>query len=280
MRTKKTTTPKPVHTKQRRCRLAVPASICICPLIEGLDGQDGIEIARMPPSETLGRLVDGYVQAALLPSIDLQSGQDLIVLPASCMSSAGRTLSVRIFSRVKTDQIQTLWVDMEARSCVALAKVLWGVTYRRQLRIIPFEPALQDPPEDAEAALLVGDKVVARPPIGFDWQIDLGAMWFENTGLPFVFSVWATLEEWVCAHLYDRLRDTLAKSAANLEQIARDNAGVHGWPSDLAVEYLTKHLQYDFKDEQREGIDEFFDLCVDSRIIDQVHPVRYYIPGS
>jgi predicted solute-binding protein len=95
-----------------------------------------------------------------------------------------------------------------------------------------------------------------------------------------VFSVWATMEDWVCAHLHDRLRDTLAKSQGKLEQIARDNAGFHGWPSDLAVEYLTRQMQYGFKDEQREGLGEFFDLCVDSRVIDQVLPIRYYIPGS
>jgi hypothetical protein len=39
-------------------------------------------------------------------------------------------------------------------------------------------------------------------------------------------------------------------------------------------------MQYGFKDEQREGLGEFFDLCVDSRVIDQVLPIRYYIPGS
>ena len=279
MRTKKTTV-KEVHAKPGRCRLAVPASICALPLLRGLEGQGGIELVKMAPSATLASLVDGYVKAALLPSIDLQSGQDLIVLPGSCLASAGRTLSVRVFSRVKAEQVNTLWADMDARTSVALAKVLWGVNFRKQLRIIPFEPGLQELPEDAEAALFIGDKVVARPPIGFDWQIDLGAMWFEATGLPFVFSVWATMEGGVCKRLNEQITEAIVSSREQMERIARENAGFHGWPSDLAIEHLTRNMQYEFKDEQKEGMEEFFDLCVDSRVIDQVLPVRYYIPGT
>ena len=50
--------------------------------------------------------------------------------------------------------------------------------------------------DGAEAVLLIGDKVVTDPAIGYDYQIDLGAMWYEMTGLPFVFAAWVLSKEY------------------------------------------------------------------------------------
>ena len=74
-----------------------------------------------------------------------------------------------------------------------LVQVLWAGLYHRRLSVIPFDASRDRPPADAQAVLLIGDKVVTQPPMGFDWQFDPAAMWYEMAGLPFVFGVWCTM---------------------------------------------------------------------------------------
>jgi predicted solute-binding protein len=171
------------------------------------------------------------VEVALLPTIALQqTDEPLTVIPAACVSTCGPALSPRIYSQVPPDEIRTLWADMESCSSVMLAKVLWAENYRRLIRVVPFAPAVEPPPEDADAVLLIGDKPVADPPLGFDWQVDLGAMWNEMTGLPFVLSVWAAVDGADCPSLFRSLSTVRIRNQRNLRQIACRLAGQRGWP--------------------------------------------------
>ncbi len=75
-------------------RLAVVPYLNAPPLIWGLDDSGQVDLLRAVPSELRGKLAGGQVQAALLPSIDLQRfEQSLTVIPAGCIASAGMTLT-------------------------------------------------------------------------------------------------------------------------------------------------------------------------------------------
>ncbi len=250
------------------------------PLVEGLEERGGVELFSDAPSR-LGRLLaDDRADVALLSSIELQRiPAPLTVIPAGCVSSRGATFTVRVFSQVPADRIEVLWTDMDADSSVVLARLLWAENYDRALHVIPFEPDYHELPEDAEAVLLVGDKVVANPPpLGYERQFDLGAMWFEMTGLPFVFAVWTAGAGADLDRAYRLLSNARRSGMEHLERIAREYAPVHGWPDDLALRYLTRHLEFEFTEEHREGMEEFFERAEDFRLIDHVRPVRYYRP--
>lgn len=247
------------------------------PLLEGLDNLPQVEIARMVPSQCLETLEMGLAQAAILPAIDLQrSRAPLTVLPAGCISSSGTVLTVRIFSQVRPAEIDTLWTDTDSHCSVALAQVLWYYQFKRRLRIIPFSPGRWEAPETAQAVMLIGDKVVTRSPIGYNFQFDLGRMWFEMTGLPFVFAVWAANEDAPHAELNRLLACARRDGQDNLYDIARKYAPLYDWPMDLAHRYLTTNLCYDFTDAHREGLDEFFALAADMGLINPLRKVRYF----
>ncbi len=144
---------------------------------------------------------------------------------------------------------------------------------------MPFEGDAPPEGEEPEAILMLGDKVVTEPPLGFDWQIDLGAMWHEMTGLPFVVAVWAASDPADCRDLYRILTAARLRGTRDMERIVRDYAVPRDWPADLASQYLTSHLQYDFGEAQREGMEEFFYLAADCGAIDEMLPVRYYKPS-
>lgn len=259
-------------------RIAAPEYLFARPLIEGLDRLPGVKFQVVTPPSLADMLLCCQVDAALVPAVDLQLVSGLTVVPAGCVASASRTLTARIFSRVRPARMSALWTDGQAHTAVVLAQVLWSHCHNARLDIMPYEP------EDAggdepEAVLLVGDKVVTAPPIGYDWQIDLGAMWHEMTGLPFVFAVWAASDPADCHDLYRILTAARLRGTRDMERIVRDYAVPRDWPADLASQYLTSHLQYDFGEAQREGMEEFFCLAADCGAIDELLPVRYYKPS-
>ncbi len=267
------------QTTTSRFRIASPAYLCVRPLVAGLDQNRSVDFIRAVPAQLNMKLASGEAQVALLPTIGIERfGRPLVVLPAGCVSAMGRSLTTRIFSRVPTNKLRTLWVDIESRSAVAYAQIIWAHAFHRRLNIIPFDPNLGEPPPDAEAALLVGDRVVARPPLGFDWQIDLGALWYEITGLPIVFGVWVTTEDIACKEIYQILLSARLKGQQELENIAREYGPSYGWPTDLAVRYLTEEMKYEFTDAHREALDEYFAMAEEFGIIDQYKPIRYFKP--
>ena len=128
-------------------------------------------------------------------------------------------------------------MDVESHTSVALAQVLWHYQFNRRLRIVPFTPGRWDVAEDAQAVLLIGDKVVTDSPIGFNFQFDLGRLWFEMTGLPFVFAVWTAAEGSDCEAICRVLAEAPARPAEHRRDCAamhRSTAGPKTWRSDIS----------------------------------------------
>ena len=163
---------------------------------------------------------------------------------------------------------------MLARTVSALVRILWAAAYGRSLRIVPFSPGRFAPPDDAEAAVVVGDRVVADPPLGYDYQIDLGAMWQRITGLPFVLAVWGATDLAHMGTLNKLLSESRRQGVARLAEIAEQHASAYGWPEDLARRELTENLQYELTSDQVEGLVEFFHMAETFGVIDTVVPLR------
>ena len=260
-----------------RHRVAAVSFFNAKPLLAGLDDVPEIELLPDVPSRMLGLLDDGQADAALLPVIDLQRAtRPLTVIPAGCIAAAGVVLTVRVFSHVRPERIQTLLADTDSHTSVALAQVLWWMRFKRRLRIAPLPVAARDVAADAQAVLMIGDKVVARPPIGFDFQFDLGQMWFEMTGLPFTFAVWAAAETAHANELHRVLSAARRDGTDHLHELAHTFAPQYNWPLDLAERYYTRCLQFDFTPAHREGLAEFFHYAAEVGVIGEVRPVLIF----
>lgn len=262
----------------RRFRIAAKPHLFAQPLVYGIEDSPEVQLVVSSPPSLADMLLCCELDAALLPTVDLCYASGFTVVPAGCVSSSGRSLTARVYSRVRPAKLTTLWADSESHTSTALAQVLWSHTYNSRLDIMPFSHESQDMAEDAEAVLMIGDKVVTEPPLGFDWQVDLSSMWFEMTGLPFVFEVWAAADPDDCSELYRILSDSRRYGLDHLEEIARRHASLFDWPSDLANLFLSRQLQFEFGEAQREGMEEFLSMAAECGVIDEHMPLRYYKP--
>jgi len=265
------------HRPGGRYRAGTVSFLPVRPLIHGLDNSPEVDLVRAAPSRLKCMLAGGEVDVAFLPVIDLPCfGPRLIVLTAGCVATSGPTMLAKIFCQVQADAINVVWADSGSRSAATLVQVLWASLYHRRISFIPFDPATDHPPVDAEAVLLIGDRVVTDPPLGQDRQLDPAAMWHEMTGLPFVFGVWATTRQRYCEQLYHIFLNARQQGQQHLAEIAAAYAPAYGWPVDLAERCLTDDVELAFTSAHRESIDDFLEMATECKLIESPGDINYY----
>ena len=253
------------------------------PLIDGLDGEAGLEVRTDVPARLLADLESGDVDIALCPVIDFfESEQELALVPVGAIGCEGPTLTVRLYSQVPIDQIESLHADTDSHTSVALAQVLLAKLFNVRPKIIDYDARERTAEgridESPQAMLLIGDKVVTGSPLAVQYphQMDLGEGWYELTGLPFVFAMWMTREAVDLQDLPSRLS---ARLDANLPQrllIAERYAKQHGWPADLAEHYLIDVLRYRVGASELEAVAKFGRMVHELGLVTVDRPVRLY----
>ncbi len=267
-------------------RIGIVEYLNTAPLIDGLVGTAGLELVRAVPSRIIDLLLGDRVDIGLVSLIDTaRSPRPLAILPAGMIGCDGPTLTVRLFSSVPIDRITRVHADTDSHTSVCLAKILFDRLYGLHPRFLDYDAreqageGLADPGSGGpwpEALLLIGDKVVSDCPaaVRYPHQLDLGEAWRGFTGLPFVYAVWAcradrvdALRPW--AALLDRTR---RRNLARADRVVAEHAPEHGWPLDLAGEYLGHRLRYDFDDRAAEGARRFLRLASESGLAPENEP--------
>ncbi len=264
-------------------RLGVVSFVNTLPLIDGLEHLSDLCLRHSVPSRLIDQLLGGEVEAALCSSIDYQrSPEPLIVLPAGALGCDGPTLTVRLYSAVPVGEITRVHCDTDSHSSVALLRILLKELHGIEPELIDYnarEHVANNRPLDwPESMLLIGDKVVtdSPPAVRYPHQLDLGAVWRELTGLPFVFAAWmaragADVHRLrIAMSVLDRQR---RYNCERLDLIVERRARPRNWPADLASEYLKQRLVYTFGDRQRQAMELFFQKAAALGIIERARPL-------
>jgi chorismate dehydratase len=228
------------------------------PLIYGLERDPGVRLVLDVPSALLGGLQRRDYDVALLPVIDYQRMPGLRMLTCGGIGCDGATLTVRIFSHVPFGQVRRMACDTDSHTSVALARVILAERYHTHPQFVDLKDL---PGHDADAVLLIGDKVITQERADFAHQIDLGEQWKLLTGLPFLFAAWMARAEAELGDLPERLATARRQGLAHVDEIV-DTYGVsRGWPADVARDYLTRHLQFEVGPNQIEAVRLFHQLA-------------------
>jgi chorismate dehydratase len=265
-------------------RLGVVRFLNAVPLISGLEVCEGVTLEPAVPSRLLSRLEEGAVDLALASSIDYQrASADLCILPVGALGSLSETWTVRLWSAVPFDEMETVCCDTDSHTSVALLKIVLQNKYCVVPRLEPFDASAVNGEAASwpEAVLLIGDKVVSGSPpaASHRYQLDLGGAWRDMTGLPFVFGAWmgrADLpQEFVlrAAMLLDRQR---RRNTARLEELVSADGPPRGWQVEEGLRYLRDHIEYASGSDQLESIERFHQMAMQCGVIDQVRPIRCF----
>jgi chorismate dehydratase len=87
--------------------------------------------------------------------------------------------------------------------------------------------------------------------------MDLGATWFELTGLPFVYAVWALRRGVENSQLRRQLREARDFGLDTLDTIIRNRTE---FDYDFRKDYLGWHIHYHLSTDEKRGLAKFIEL--------------------
>ncbi|QYK52230.1 MAG: menaquinone biosynthesis protein [Fimbriimonadaceae bacterium] len=213
-----------------------------------------VDVVYDVPSKLPALLDSGDVQAILVSSIDSILNPDRVILSDVCIGSNGPVESVRLFSRVPFDQIQTLALDASSMTSNQLAQIILKEKYNIQPKTITMPP-------DGESMLTVCDACILIGDIGMTAQVpgsrimDLGEEWTDLTGLPFVWALWTANER--DSKLSKLLSESYLQSLQNWESVLNLAQQRVNWPRETIDYYLTRCVRFPFDSEARDGFSKF-----------------------
>jgi chorismate dehydratase len=152
---------------------------------------------------------------------------------------------------------------------VGLTQVLLTKFFGGKRPLRSMQPELEPMLAQCDAALIIGDPALLIKTKGF-YSYDLAQLWFERTGKPFVFAVWAVrrqaLEEMrpglPVAEIFQRSRDR-GLQTENVERIAAEWSPRLGLSPEEIRSYLTRNIYYDLDEPCLEGLRLFFDYAAE-----------------
>jgi chorismate dehydratase len=232
---------------QTRLRVGAVPYLNARPLVFGLEqglGARRIELSYAAPSVLADRLAAHDLDVALLPTIELARIANLTVVPGLAIGSRGAAASVLLLSRVPPREARSVALDPESRTSNALVQVLYESSWRARPEFRVGSPHLEEAIAANDAVVRIGDKALfgAVPP-GFH-VVDLGEAWMQETGLPFVFAVWAAWPGVVDRELYEILHASRRSGSKVLDAIADDYTWNGAQYPEIARRYLREHMHY------------------------------------
>jgi len=258
-----------------RIRLGSVAYLNARPLVYGLDRNPRFDLRYDIPAECARLLHAHEIDLGLIPSIEyLRGPRPYGIVLGVAVASKGPVASVAIYTRKEPRDVRTLAMDTTSRTSVALATVLMRRVFDATPEPVPMQPDLERMLQTADAALLIGDYAlfVDHEAIGVR-KIDLGQLWTEHTGLPFVYAFWAGWPRAVDVEEVAMLQDARDQGVAHVDDIAR----VH-YPNDpvrqkITSRYLRDNIWYSL---EVEGLNTFYRYAAEEGLVSFDGELRFY----
>ena len=228
-----------------------------------------------PPSMVARLLAQGNLDIGLIPSIEVQRIPNLRVLPDMCVAAHHEVRSVLLVSRVPIEEVRRVALDTNSRTSATLIRILLRERWGLDPEYLHERPDPERMLAEADAALVIGD-----PALRVDREryliTDLAAEWKELTGLPFVFAVWAVRPEVEIPDLPFYFKSSLRYGLSSLDTLVRESAAEMGLDTSEVRSYLTENLSFFLRQEEIEGLEEFYRRAHNQGLILEPRPLDFW----
>ncbi|MEU7500757.1 menaquinone biosynthesis protein [Streptomyces sp. SID4946] len=227
------------------------------------------QLTKDTPEKLSERLIQGELDVAPVTLVEyLKNSDDLVAFPDIAVGCDGPVMSCVIVSQVPLEQLDGAKVALgsTSRTSVRLAQLLLSERYGVQPEYYTCPPDLGLMMREADAAVLIGDAALRAnlhdgPRYGLDVH-DLGALWKEWTGLPFVFAVWAARRDYlereplITHQVHQAFLESKKTSLEEVDKVAEQAAHWEAFDAETLAKYFTT-LDFSFGDAQLAAVAEF-----------------------
>ena len=221
------------------------------PLTRGLEDQ----IIFATPARLAEMLRRDELDAALVSVVEVLLNDRYDVLDGIAIASLGEVKSVLLAHRRPLEEAKEIFCDTASLTSVRLLKVLLAERgLQPEFKPLPDYNFATAP----DYLMLIGDSALDflfGPPEHEIW--DLGAAWYELTGLPFVYAVWALRRGIENAELRRQLTEAKEFGLDTLDTIIRNRTD---YTEDFRKDYLGWHIHYHLGTDEKRGLAKFMEL--------------------
>lgn len=211
------------------------------------------------PSRIAQLLVNGEIDMGLIPVAAIPHLKDYYIDAGYCIGAVGPVASVCIFSEEPLEKIDTLMLDYQSRTSVALAQLLLKKYWKKQVEIIPAYPGYEQDIKGCTAGVVIGDRALQQLLVS-RYRYDLAEAWLNYTGLPFVFAAWVANQPLPEAFIA-AFDDANELGLHHLPEVIAENP----FPAYDLHTYYTQNISYKLDEEKRKGLNRFLKELGDSR---------------
>ncbi|MBU1168108.1 MAG: menaquinone biosynthesis protein [Proteobacteria bacterium] len=245
--------------------------INVSPVYYGLDRNTKpawLSMVTEPPA-VLNRMLEqnNIVMSPVSSAAYAKNHDSWLLIPDVSISSFGKVMSVILASHYSLDDLHGRPIIFTEESATAANLVRYILARRKvfphiETRKITTPVNMAD---QADAVLVIGDAALTENwQDSFEHVFDLGEIWNDMTGLPFVYAVWAIRRDYAqsCPRTLSLLKDLFLESK-RLGDEHKDEIVLHaslktGLTKERCRDYF-QHLNCDFGPLHLKGLSTFFD---------------------
>jgi chorismate dehydratase len=221
------------------------------PLTRGLES----EIVFATPAKLAEMLQRDELDAALVSVTEVLFSERYDILEGVAVASLGEVKSVFLAHRGPLGEAKEIFCDPASLTSINLLRVLLaeqGIQAKFN-RLESYDHARLP-----DYTLLIGDPAIDFLRAPHEHEIwDLGAAWFELTGLPFVYAVWALRRGIKYERLARQLRDAKDFGLDTLDYIITTRSE---YDVSFRKDYLGWYIHYHLGGDEKRGLKRFADL--------------------
>jgi chorismate dehydratase len=288
-----------------KLRVSVVQYLNTAPLVWGFTHgplQGKYELSFTVPSLCAEALRAGTADVAILPSIELQRMQGMVVLPGMAIACKTCVRSLLVLAKGPIKQARRIALDRSSRSTQALVRILCAEHWKISPEFIEAEPDAETMLREVDAALVIGDpalrislaiegraredrpgELICRPTdaglraAGVEalFVYDVSGEWRRLTGLPSVLAFWAARREVATPEVVANFVASRDYGVARIAEISQEASRELGLPAASLEAYLGENIDFSMDEENRCGLERYFARSAALGLIPHAKPLEW-----
>ncbi len=229
------------------------------------------QVVEAPPTDLNRLLCNNELDLGFVSSQEYAANAaQYKILSNLSISATGPVGSVFLFSKLPLRQLddKVVLLSSHSQTSISLVKIILEDFYMMRPRYTSGRITECASPDDFAAVLSIGDEALKLSlKQSYPVRIDLSEAWYQKTGLPFVFALWAVREDYCrrdpdnVVAIHQELLRCISEGKKNLPEICARVAQRIPMPLDGCLKYL-QAMEYDLGKKKQEGLKYFFEMLI------------------
>ncbi|EJF54595.1 putative periplasmic solute-binding protein [Saprospira grandis DSM 2844] len=240
---------------KNKIRLSIVSYLNSKPFLYGLfrhNLDQEVDLSLDIPADCAQKLLSNQADLGLVPVAILPQLAHYELISDYCIGASSPVKTVCIYSQCPIEEIETLYLDYQSRSSVALAQVLLKKHWKLSPKIAQASSGYIQKLGGKTAGVVIGDRCMGLEK-DFAYTYDLAEVWMQYSGLPFVFAAWVA-NKTLAPSFVQKFNAALTEGLNQRQQLL---ALLPPQKQFSLEEYYYKNIDYQLDEAKRKGLEKF-----------------------